>query len=76
MSSLKIDLVPFSTPNYVFGQMPPRPRQDGPIEAPKWHLTEVDAVVLAQLCDEFRADVFKKAGKPDPAASAEEPAPQ
>lgn len=30
-------------------------------------LTEVDTDTLAAQCDRFRADVFKKAGKVDPA---------
>ena len=69
MSDMKIDVQPWQTPNYVIGKMPSRPRQDGFIEGPKWALSEVDADVLAKLCDQFRAEVFRKAGKPDPSSS-------
>jgi hypothetical protein len=34
---------------------------------PKWSLKEVDAETLAKMCDDFRAEIFRKAGKPDPA---------
>jgi len=68
-NTMKIDLQPFTTPNYVIGKLPPRPRQEGFHEGPKWKLCEVDADVLAQLCDDFRAEVFQKAGKPDPAVT-------
>ena len=64
---MNITLLPWQTPNYVIGQMPSRPRQDGIHESPKWHVSEVDAEDLARLCDAFRAEIFRKAGKPDPA---------
>lgn len=63
---ITIPLVPFSTPNYVTMQMPDRPRQEGFVEAPKYALSELEPEVLSGLCDEFRAAVFKKAGKRDP----------
>lgn len=62
---MKIKLQPFSTPNFVIQQMPSRPRQD----APSYQLSEVDAEVLAAMCDAFRAEVFRKTGKPDPGLS-------
>lgn len=62
---MKIELQPFLTPNFVIGKMAPRPRQDGLGEAPKWALKDVPAEDLARLCDEFRAEVFRKAGKVD-----------
>ena len=30
------------------------------------HVSEVDAETLSKLCNDFRAEVFKKAGKIDP----------
>ncbi|CAB4187212.1 hypothetical protein UFOVP1601_10 [uncultured Caudovirales phage] len=65
--NMTIELQPWIVPNFVIGKMPPRPKQDGIQEAPKWHLSEVDASDLARMCDAFRAEVFAKAGKPDPA---------
>jgi hypothetical protein len=63
---MKIALKPFTVPNYVIGEAPPRPRQDGWQEPPKWELGELDADTLSELCDDFRAAVFEKAGAADP----------
>jgi len=69
---MKIELNPWIVPNFVIGKMPPGRRQDGfnPDAAPKWALAEVDADTLAAQCDQFRAEEFRKAGKPDPANAA------
>lgn len=68
MSEHKIQLAPWTVPNFVIGAMPARPRQEGfnPDSVPKWALHELDADVLADQCDAFRAEVFRKAGKQDP----------
>lgn len=66
----KIKLQSWLTPNFVRFVMPPRKRQDGFQETPGLPLKEVDADTLAALCDEFRAEVFKKAGKTDPASTS------
>jgi len=63
---MKIELHPFSTPNYVIMKIPSRPRQEGMAEAPKFKLEELDADTLDELCEGFRKDVFSKAGKVDP----------
>ena len=51
------------------GKMPAGQRQDGfnPDAAPKWHVREVDAETLTEQCGKFRAEIFAKAGKSDPA---------
>ena len=67
---MKIELLGFTVPNFVIQKMPPRPRQDGLVEAPKYPLSEVPAEDLASLCDHFRGEVFRKAGKADPAKGA------
>lgn len=64
---MTIELLGFTVPNYVIQKMPPRPRQEGFTEAPKYPLVEVPAEDLASLCDHFRSEVFRKAGKTDPA---------
>jgi hypothetical protein len=64
---VKLQLQPMSVPNYVIAMMPPRERQEGMIESPKFHLRELGPEVLAELCDEFRKNVFAKAEKADPA---------
>ncbi len=48
--------------------MPPRERQEGMVESPKFHLRELEPEVLSELCDEFRRNVFAKAEKKDPSA--------
>jgi hypothetical protein len=63
---MKVDLNPWMTPNFVTGKVSPRARQEGMTEGPKWHISDVDADTLSQMCDDFRAEIFKKAGKADP----------
>jgi hypothetical protein len=69
---MKVELNPWIVPNFVTAKMPPRPRQEGFGEGPKWSLAEVDTATLAAQCDQFRAEVFRKAGKSDPANTAPE----
>ena len=64
---MKVELKPWMVPNFVTAKMSSRIRQEGYIEGMKWALVEVDADALAEQCDQFRAEVFRKAGKPDPA---------
>jgi hypothetical protein len=66
---MKVELQPWITPNYVSAVMPPQQRQDGfnPDAAPKWHVKDLNVETLAEQCDKFRAEVFKLAGKDDPA---------
>lgn len=63
---MEIKLQPLRVPNYVLGECKARLRQEGFFEGPKWHLRDVDAQTLSDLCDRFRRDVFEKAQKPDP----------
>lgn len=65
---MNIELQPWQTPNFVIGVISARSRQEGfkPDTAPKWALKEVDAETLAKMCDDFRAEIFRKANKPDP----------
>ncbi len=68
MPEHKIKLRPFQVPNFVLGEERPGGRQDGPHITPGFALKEIDAETLAQLCRDFRAAVFAKAGKVDPDA--------
>lgn len=63
---MKVKLRPFQTPNYVIAESKPGLRQDGIFECPKWHVKEVNEHTLSKLCDQFRRDIFEKAGKSDP----------
>lgn len=65
---MTIKLKPFQTPNFVIAEATPRPRQEGfkSESAPTWPLKEVEAEDLAEMCDAFRAEIFRKAEKKDP----------
>lgn len=47
-------------------EMPPGSRSEGFKESPSYPLKDVPAEDLAEMCDAFRAEVFRKAGKADP----------
>jgi hypothetical protein len=61
---MKLKLKPFSTPNYVIAEKPGR-KEDFQT-APVFPLREIEADELAEMCDEYRKNIFKKAGKKDP----------
>jgi hypothetical protein len=63
---MNLPLKPFSTPNYVILEMPPQKREEGSIESPTFSLDQIEAEILSLLCDDFREEIFKKAGKVDP----------
>jgi len=62
----KLIIRPMIVPEFVTVMMPPRDRQEGMVETPRFHLSELEPEALAQLCDEFRRNVFAKAEKNDP----------
>lgn len=59
---LKVNIKPFSVPNYVVAEAEARPRQEGFSEMPSIHLSDLDADTVHKLCDDFTRAVFKKAG--------------
>jgi hypothetical protein len=61
VSKIQVEVNAWQTPNLVTLKT-----QEGWKETPSIPLAEVDADVLSMLCDDFRAEVFRKAGKPDP----------
>lgn len=63
----KVKFKPFRTPNFALVEMKVGARNQGWAEGPKYPVSEIDASALASLCDQFRADIFSKAGKLDPA---------
>lgn len=62
MSTINIELKPFSTPNFVILKR----QNDGDKENKSFPLKELDSRTLSDMCDEFRKEVFKKAEKEDP----------
>lgn len=68
MADLAMKMRPWMVPSFAAVETPPRSREEGFHAAPVIPLSELDAATLAAMCDEFRATVFQKAGKADPAA--------
>ena len=68
MPKTEINIKPFKVPNFVFLERPPRPRQEGINFDTSYSLplSELRESVLDEMCKEFRAAVFEKAGKEDP----------
>ena len=69
---IKLKLKPFQVPNFVVTEQAPGKREDGWKELPVFPLSAVDADTLGEMCDEFRAAIFSKAGKADSAGSRTE----
>jgi hypothetical protein len=69
-ASIEVELQPFTTPNFVLTVQPPRLKQEGFVETPKLSLSDLDSLTLSRMCDEFRREVFKKAGKEEPPQQA------
>jgi hypothetical protein len=65
-ANVELSLEPFMTPNHV------RISPDGTnaISIATLPLKEIDANTLDRLCEQFRTDVFNKAGKSQPDRSA------
>ena len=65
-ATLQIELQPFQTPHFVRAVSKPELKQDGMQELPCYPLSDLDSLTLDKLCDQFRAEVFQKAGKEQP----------
>ena len=63
---LQVELRPFQVPNFVRAVSKPGLKQDGMQELPCYPLSDLDPLMLDKLCSEFRAEVFRKAGKEPP----------
>lgn len=64
-ANVEVAIQPFSIPHFVRRDKKAAAAGDPDAEA-AFELSAVDAMTLSALCDQFRADVFKKAGKTDP----------
>jgi len=65
-ATMQVELQPFQTPNFVRAVTKPGKREDGIQESPCYPLSDLDAETLDKLCRDFRAEVFRKAGKEQP----------
>lgn len=59
--TLEVDIEPFQTPNFARGK-----KQREEDEGVAYPLHALDSYTLERLCDDFRSEVFKKAGKQRP----------
>lgn len=57
---MNIKLKPFAVQNHLIAA-----ERVGHV-SPSFPLSEVDATTLSELCDDFRREVFRKAGRVDP----------
>ena len=69
-ATLEVELQPFQTPNFVRAKAADVKREEGMQETSSYPLSDLDPYTLSKLCDQFRADVFKKAGKTQPPEAA------
>jgi len=60
MSSIKIELKPFTVPNFVIGADKTSSRQNDWTESSLYPLSEVDEEPLNDMFNEFKDAVFKK----------------
>jgi len=59
-----VKIKPFTVPNYVLVDAKPRPRDEGFLaEDAKYALKDLSSEILNTLCEDFKKEVFKKAGK-------------
>lgn len=65
--TLEVDLQPFMVPNFVRVVSKPGRKEDGVQELPCYPLSDLDSLTLDKLCRQFRDEVFRKAGKEQPA---------
>ena len=70
MAKIEIKLQPFLTPSFARFDAEQVWREEGFTDDKNIvSLEKLDPVVLSELCNEFRAEVFRKAGKVDPHVS-------
>lgn len=66
---LDIPLQPFLAPNFVLQDKNQKISNEGELTTnTSFPLSVVSAEKLSEMCDDFRAKIFKKAGKKDPKA--------
>lgn len=63
--NMPMQLRPFTVPNFVIVELPQPPKESAQ-SCPSLSIEDLDEQTLSGLCDEFRANVFARAGKQDP----------
>jgi len=64
--NIEVELRGFNVPNFVIIEA----KLEEKVEAQSIPLSSLEAVTLHKMCEEFRNEVFKKAGKSQPPRSA------
>ncbi len=64
--TIEVDLQPFLVPNFVRPVEKPGKRDEGFAETVAYPLSDLDSNTLDRLCDQFRNEVFRRAGKEQP----------
>lgn len=72
-ATLKVELKPFQVPNFVLAAEKTSSREDGFNKGVSYPLSDLDPYTLDALCNQFRNEVFKKAGKRQPPQDTGEP---
>jgi hypothetical protein len=66
-ADLKLELKKLEVPRYVDAVLPGVPGVDG--KTHPLRLSDLDEYTLARLCDDFRDEIFRLAGKSQPPTS-------
>jgi hypothetical protein len=66
VSEIKLKLRPWMAPNFAVPESPPGRREDGVRFEAGIHVRDLPVETLAEMADEWRAELFRKAGKKDP----------
>lgn len=61
--TIQVELQPFTVPDFVRTVERPGKREDGFAETVAYPLSDLDSLTLDRLCEQFRNEVFRKAGK-------------
>lgn len=68
--TLEVELQDFQTPNFVRAVAKAGKREDGMQEPVSYPLSDLDSLTLDRLCNNFRNEIFQKAGKGQPPRAA------
>jgi hypothetical protein len=65
-ATIALKVKPWMVPNFVSIEMPPRPKQDGIAALPSIPLKDLPLETLDSLAEQWRTELYAKAGKPLP----------
>jgi len=65
-ATMAFTMRPWLAPNFATVDMPAAPKQDGMRDLPTFHVSDLPVETLDQLAEQWRVDLYVKAGKPLP----------